>query len=229
MKHHGRMRTTLFLHGQKGAGKTRFVEWLASELALPIYFIDLRSTCIDDSTLRDAITPRKLRHDLPVIFHIDEFQSMMDAWADHGPANAREPGGLCPPTRVTIQGLQSLLEGIATPRNALFMFTSSRDLPSLEDLGDRPMRHEWEGLLRRLPVRASISPVGRVAAVQFMSCFLATYLPAGSNTGIYIRQWEKLLDAWSLETQELPFDMLAKYCDQQLRDAFMEGLVGVGG
>jgi len=225
VKHHGRMRTSLFIHGQKGAGKTLFVEWLASELALPVYYIDLRSACLDDTTLRDAITPRKLRHNPPVIFHIDEFQSMMEAWFDRSPAGAREPNLQTAPTRVTIQGLQSVLEGIATPSNALFVFTGSRDLPLLENLTDGDLRHEWEGLLRRLPVRASIPPVSPHAALEFLSCFLASYLPAGSDAVDFGTQCDQLVKAWSFDTQPVPFDMLAKYCEQQLRDAFIRGLV----
>ena len=33
---------------------TLFVEWLASEFSLPIYYIDLRASILDDSVLRDA-------------------------------------------------------------------------------------------------------------------------------------------------------------------------------
>ena len=62
VKHKGRTRTTLFLHGDKGSGKTLFVEWLASEFVLPIYHIDLRAAFLNDRVLRDAITPRILRH-----------------------------------------------------------------------------------------------------------------------------------------------------------------------
>ena len=68
IKHAGRTRTSMFLHGEKGCGKTLFVEWLASELDLPIYCIDLRADFINDSVLRDSITPNKLRHNLPVLF-----------------------------------------------------------------------------------------------------------------------------------------------------------------
>ena len=151
MKHSGRMRTTLFLHGQKGSGKTLFVEWLASDLGLPIYYIDLRASFLDDSVLRDALTPRKLRHNLPVLFHFDEFQSMIETWADLTGLGSTEQSPQPPPTCVTIQGLQSVLEGISTPNNALFVFTGSRDLPKLESLPSRQMRHEWEGVLRRFP------------------------------------------------------------------------------
>ena len=86
------------------------------------------------------------------------------------------------------------------------------------------MRHEWEGLLRRLPVRASIPPVSRAAAVEFLFRFLATYLPVGSDTAIDEAKCDELVKAWSLETQPVPFDMLAKYCEQQLRDAFIKGV-----
>ena len=226
MKHSGRMRTTLFLHGQKGSGKTLFVEWLASDLGLPIYYIDLRASFLDDSVLRDALTPRKLRHNLPVLFHFDEFQSMIEAWADSAEPGSKEQSLQAPPTRVTIQGLQSVLEGISTPSNALFVFTGSRDLPELESLPLGPVRHEWEGVLRRLPVREMIPPIGRDVTFAFVSHFLAQYLP---ETAIRKSHFDQLEQVWDLgkSANVIPFDMVSKYCQHQLRDAFIDGLVVV--
>ena len=152
---------------------------------------------------------------------------MMEAWLDRHPSigTATAPLARTSPTRVTIQGLQCLLEGIGTPNNALFVFTSSRSLPRLEDLTSEEMRHEWEGLLRRLPVRASIPPISKKAALEFFSCFLATYLPAGVDTSIPGPFAKQLVEAWSFDAQAVPYDMIAKYCEQQLRDAFIRGFV----
>lgn len=222
MKHSGRMRTTLFLHGQKGSGKTLFVEWLASELGLPIYYIDLRASFLNDSVLRDALTPRKLRHNLPVIFHFDEFQSIIEAWGDSTKSAPNEHVRQSPPTRVTIQGLQSVLEGISTPNNALFVFTGSQDLPKLDTLPPGPIRHEWEGMLRRFPVREMIPPIGRDAAIAFVSHFFSQYLPEGAIKQLQVNQLEA---GWDLGTEGIPFDMASKYCQHRLRDSFIEGLL----
>lgn len=221
MKHSGRMRTTLFLHGQKGSGKTLFVEWLASDLGVPIYYIDLRASFLDDSVLRDALTPRRLRHDLPVLFHFDEFQSMIETWADSAQSASKEQSLHPPPTRVTIQGLQSVLDGISTPNNALFVFTGSRDLPELESLSPA-LRHEWEGVFRRFPVREMIPPIGRDVAFAFVSHFLAQYLP---EAAIQKSHFDQLENAWDLGKQAIPFDMVSKYCQHQLRDAFIDELL----
>ena len=43
----------------------------------------LQASCPGDSVLRDVLTPRKLRHNLPVIFHFDEFQFSIEALADN--------------------------------------------------------------------------------------------------------------------------------------------------
>ena len=225
MEHKGRMRTTLFLHGQKGSGKTLFVEWLASELGLPIYYIDLQAPFLNDSVLRDALTPRKLKHDLPVIFHFDEFQSMIEAWTN----NARAESGpidhslLSQSTRVTIQGLQSVLEGISTPSNALFIFTGSQDLPMLKSMSCGAMRHEWEGLLRRFPVREMIPPIGRDDVTKVVSHFFRQFVPEGAIEKVHIDHLEQ---AWDLAVErDIPFDMASKYCQERLRDAFIEDLV----
>ena len=215
------MTKTMFLHGQKGAGKTLFVEWLASELALPIYYLDLRAPYLDDGTLRDAITGRRVKHNPPVLFHIDEFQSMMEAW----PVSTSIRNSNMTPTKVTIQGLQSVLEGIGTPRQSIFIITSSRDLPQLEDMTEDGMCHEWVGLLRRLSLRALIPPVSRKAAIEYLSTFLAQYVPVDPDTVVSARYKDELCQAWSLETHKIPFDMLTKYLSQQLRVAFIQGVV----
>ena len=43
----------------------------------------LQASCPGDSVLRDVLTPWKLRHNLPVIFHFDDFQFSIEALADN--------------------------------------------------------------------------------------------------------------------------------------------------
>ena len=78
--------------------------------------------------------PSNLNHNLPVLIHIDEFQALVNDWF-------KEKGN---PTRkqVTIQGLQSMLEGMETPLNVMFIFTSSEKLPELNKI-DKQFREEW--------------------------------------------------------------------------------------
>ena len=64
----GRAGRSFFIYGEKGAGKTLLVEWMASELSLPIYYLDLRSKCLNGTALQEAITAGELRHCPPVIF-----------------------------------------------------------------------------------------------------------------------------------------------------------------
>ena len=221
VRHKGRTRTCLFLHGTKGCGKTLFVEWLASELGLPIYHIDLRADFITDSVLRDSITPRKIRHNLPVIFHIDEFQSMMETWDDRVENSTEIPN----PTNITIQGLQSVLEGIATPNHALFVFTGSRAVPCLDSINNQTLRHEWEGLLRRLPIRQRIPHVGKDIVEDFVINFLKPYLRIGTDLDIIRAKCQVLIDSWDVENTSVPLDMVAKYAEQQLRNAYVAGIL----
>ena len=225
VKQQGRSRTCLFVHGSKGSGKTLFVEWLASELGLPIYYIDLHADFITDTVLRDAITPKKLRHNLPVIFHVDEFQSMIEAWADH--ADERTEKANQP--KITIEGLQSVLEGIATPNHALFVFTGSRAVPDLKEIKNETLRHEWEGLLRRLSVREMIPVVGKDSVAEFYTSYLSPYLPSGADLGRIRGKCRVLVESWCVESTPVPFDMLGKYAEQQLRHAYVKGLLVAGG
>ena len=50
------------------------VEWMARELSLPIYYLDLRSKFLNGTALQEAITAGRLRHCPPVVFPSEEFQ-----------------------------------------------------------------------------------------------------------------------------------------------------------
>ena len=67
--------------------------------------------------------------------------------------------------------------------------------------------------------------MSKQAALNFVSCFLATYMPDGVDTSISEAKTIQLFEAWSFDAQRVPYDMLAKYCEQQLRKAFILGLV----
>ena len=65
--HAGKFRLTLFIAGAKGSGKTVFVELLAGELGAPVYYIDLPSSGMNDSVIREAVARNKLRQNLYII------------------------------------------------------------------------------------------------------------------------------------------------------------------
>ena len=222
-----RSRTAFFLHGKKGSGKTLFVEYLASELNVPIYYIDLTASYLEDSVLQDAITQRMLKHDLPVIFHIDEFQAIMHSWTD-----GLEKGSADVPSskKVTIHGLQNVMEGIATPSKSLFIFTSSVKLPDLQELQNMNIHHrqEWEGLLRRMPVQKSMPLVNPDDAKIFFDRFLSQYVGSNIANASIPGLVEPLIQCWKLKEQPAPFDMLAKYAEQQLRCAYAKELIVSG-
>lgn len=270
--HGGKARTTLFVSGPKGSGKTIFVEWLAGELSLPIYYVDLRSPLVNDAILREAITAGKLRHNLPVLFHFDEFQSLIEEWAPvqkieknvqgndrTGAAktttatNQRTAtgGGLgfqefavalatatvaanqqqTGRSKVSIQGLQCMIEGISTPNNAIFVFTSSRTLPKLEDVVESH-RHEWAGLLRRFPPETEIPSLDALTARAYLRNFLAAYLNTGweqrsLRTGDTGSSWDAFEAAWCFDNGSVVFDMFAKYAEKNIRDAYITGLIAV--
>ena len=118
-----------------------------------------------------------------------------------------------------------MLEGISIPNNELFVFTGSRDLPKLDSLPAK-VRDEWEGVLRRFPVREKIPSIGRDAAIKIVSHFFAQFVPA---TAIQESHLSQLVAAWEVDGEkDIPFDMASKYCQQRLRDAFIEGLLVEG-
>lgn len=233
IRHRGKTRVTLFVSGAKGSGKTLFVEWLAGELALPVYSIDLSSPLVTNEALREAVTPHKLIHNLPVIFHFDEFQALLSefqalcAKSEGGRPHAADTGS-APRSSVTIQGLQQMLEGTATPNNAIFVFTSSRPLPSMQEIqAAGGEAHEWRGLLRRFPVQVQIPLMSPADRLDYCRHFLAAYLmlPWDASAPREQARWVAFEEVWSSLPDGVPSDMLGKYAQDRTQDAFIRGMM----
>ena len=199
---------------------------MASELSLPIYYLDLRSKCLNGIVLQEAITAGKLRHCPPVIIHFEEFQESIRNFMAQNPSTANTQGTPGSEAGMTIQGLQCAIEGLGTP-HALFIFTSSQPLPRLEDMSDLGTQQEWRGLLRRLHDPWSIPPIDEQSAARYIGCFLDTYLGTISDTTALPERISKLVEAWALRDAAVPLDMLAKYCHSRLCAAHAARLVAV--
>ena len=85
-------------------------------------------------------------------------------------------------TRITIHGLQSVLEGITTPNHAIFVFTGSCLLPQPTHIKCEAMRAEWEGFLRRLPVREQMPLVSEDAATYYLTKSLTPYTATAAES-----------------------------------------------
>ena len=172
-----------FIYGEKGAGKTLLVEWMASELSLPIYYLDLRSKSLNGTALQEAITAGLLRHCLPVIFHFEEFQESIRTFMAQNLAATNTQGAHGSEAGVTIQSLQCAIEGLGTP-HALFIFTSSQPLSRLNEMSDLGTQQEWRGLLRRLHELWSTPTINEQSAGKYIGCFVDTYM--GTNADITV-------------------------------------------
>jgi len=224
LKAHGRKRLTIFLSGEKGSGKTQFVEWLAGELLMPVYYIDLKGVIITDPVLRDAVATHRLKHSLPVIFHFDEFQYTIGKWTELD----RDVS----PCGVTITGLQAVLEGISTPNNAVFIFTSSVRLPDLNSIGHEATKTEMFGFYRRIHVNRHIPPISLDVAVSFLSKYLLVYFPMLSRARIMEHpSYDSFLKGWARFSPEsdVSFDAFKTYVEQCLRKYFMGSEVSFRG
>ena len=212
----GKSRLTLFLSGQKGSGKTHFVEWLAGEFRAPVYYIDLSNPTLNDEILRGCVARNRMLHAPPVLVHIDEFQACVRAWLETQEHSRPKDG-------VTIQGLQTMLEGISTPcSKVVFIITSSQPLPRKESnqftQAPMPVQLEVQGLLRRLHC-IDIPSLDMDTAQTFLTQFLHSYVahPPGENMRkTFARAWCN----WEPEVG-VPFDMFTKYLEQAVRNVYV--------
>ena len=214
LDHGGRIRAPLFVSGPKGAGKTIFVEWLAGRLGVPVYHMSLRSPLLDDASLSQLLMPSTLSHNLPVLFHVDEFQALFASWCEEDAS----PN----PKQFTIEGVQNMLEGMGTSLNVLFVFTSSEPLPELDSI-DKHFQKEWRGLLRRFPenCRQHIPSLSWTEARTYLSNFLKAYYPPGKFPKIADETWESVKAAWDTSGQQLPFEFFSSFAKTRLIQAFV--------
>ena len=87
---------------------------MASELSLPIYYLDLRSKSLNGTALQEAIIAG-LRHCLPVIFHFEEFQESIRTFMAQNLSATNTQGTHGSEAGATIQSLQCAIEGLGTP------------------------------------------------------------------------------------------------------------------
>ena len=50
-------------------------------------------------------------------------------------------------------------------------------------------------------------------------------MPKGADLNVTECKCQDLIDKWGLNTTSVPFDMLTKYAEQQLRIAYVEGIL----
>ena len=99
-----------------------------------------------------------------MLFHLDEFQTPLQQWLSGKDS------------QVSIEGLQSMLEGISTPNNVVFIFTSSVVLPMLTAVKEESLRHELQRLLRRFQSVVNIPPLNKEAAELWLTGFFKGYV-----------------------------------------------------
>ena len=214
LDHGGRIRAPLFVSGPKGAGKTIFVEWLAGRLGVPVYHMSLRSPLLDDASLSQLLMPSTLNHNLPVLFHVEEFQALFTSWCEEDASPKQK--------QVTIEGVQNMLEGMGTSLNVLFVFTSSERLPVLTKVPVQ-LQGEWQGLLRRFPeyCRVHIPPLSWTEARMYLLSFLATYYPPGYSPKLADQTWTSVQKVWEAACQPFAFEFFATFAKTRLIQAFV--------
>ncbi|CAE8645124.1 unnamed protein product [Polarella glacialis] len=119
-----------------------------------------------------------------------------------------------------------MLEGISTPNSAVFIFTSSIELPSLEDVKSPQLRHELQGLLRRFQCVVTIPPLDRSSAESFLEGFLRGYVALPDWEALRTGPaWQAFAAAWRNWDAQVgvPFDMLSKFAEQAVRDFYVDG------
>ena len=214
---------TLFVHGAKGSGKTLFAEWLAGELEVPILHVNLHSAALTDDILRDALSRARLPCAMPAIVHFDEFQTLLSAWEKrHGEDEG--PAGQAP--TITLPGLQNIVEGGTTPRQVVFLFTSSKPFPQVSSSAGCSRQHELAGLRRRfLPHhRHTIPPISGATAVQYLVGVLRPFV---SETFVEKYMTSSFLHdfhvAWDWSSARVPFDALSKFVEKEVGSAIADG------
>ena len=122
-----------------------------------------------------------------------------------------------------------MLEGISTPKNVVFIITSSQKLPNTESdvFVNAPtcLQEELQGLLRRIRC-IEIPCLDMDTATAFLQSFLESYVPRCKSLDMSDANRMAIVSfahAWCNwdESVSVPFDMFSKYLEHAVRNVYV--------
>ena len=191
--------------GPPGVGKSEFVIWLASQLALPVYRLCLSSPTLTDDRLAQLLSQSSIREDA-VVMQVDEFQGTLQRWLA-GPGD-RELRG------VTAGGFCECLQGSAAMGRGVVVLSITGGII------DDQVRCQFAAVFRRVHVTAQLDWMSLQDIKQFFRQFVVRFAPDTPQ-----QEWSYWEDRFVAEespwngSRPISVDMLKKYLMWRITEA----------
>ena len=115
------------IQGKTGSGKSEFAAWLAGQLQVPLYILNLSCPGLDNSRLWSVCGYAGLGHSDPVVLLIDEFQEVFSQLQD----GKNLAGG------VSLTGFHEMISSASSRQNGVLLLCGLEDMPELDMATDR--------------------------------------------------------------------------------------------
>ena len=196
--------------GPPGVGKSEFVIWLASQLALPIYRLCLSSPTLTDDRLAQLLSQSAITENA-VLVQVDEFQETVQRWLGtltSGQPYGVSPGGFCE----CVQGSTSMARGVMV-------------LSGTAEIVNEQVQRQLAAVFRRIHCTALLGWMSELDIRQYFRHFLNRFAPGTSEQEW--AEWEhcflKQRGPWN-GSRPVSIDMLKQYFMHQITEASCVGL-----
>ena len=191
--------------GPPGVGKSEFVIWLASQLALPIYRLCLSSHNLTDDRLAQLLSQSSI-HDNAVVVQVDEFQETLQRWL--GSSQGNQHSG------VSLAGFCECVQGSTAMGRGVIILSGT------EEIVHEQNQRQMAAVFRRIHCTARLSWMTDQDIRTYFRQFLHKYVPDMLD-GSW-EDWEArfLTSAgpWN-GSRPISIDMLKQYLMHQITEA----------
>ena len=189
------------ISGPPGVGKSEFVVWLASQLDLQIYRLNLSSRSLTDDRLAQLLSLSSISDDA-VLVQVDEFQETVERWT-RNEITGVTPGGFCE----CLQGSAAMSKGVVV-------------LSGTGELSRPAYRQQFSAVFRRIHCTAELGWMSNDDMRSYLRHFLAGFVVGASEADWQMCQ-DKILEndsPWN-GPRQISIDMLKQFLMHQITEA----------
>ena len=194
--------------GPPGVGKSEFVVWLASQLALPIFRLCLSSHKLTDDRLGQLLSHTAICENA-VLVQVDEFQETVERWlgSPERTTHGVSPGGFCE----VVQGSTAMARGVMV-------------LSGTAKIIDEQVQRQLAAVFRRIHCTACLDCMSDVDIRNYFRQFLRRFVPSTTDEewadreAAFVDGSGPWCGAWPIS-----IDMLKQYLMHQITEASCAG------
>ena len=204
----GRSLRVYMLSGPPGVGKSEFILWLASQLALPVYRLSLSSRSLSDNLLAQLLSQTSIV-DSKVLIQVDEVQETLNRWRDVASAGVDgvSAGGFCE----SIQGSTAMRCGVVV-------------LSGTPEILHEDIQLILPAVYRRIHCTARLTWLALSDVGLYFKNFLCSFVSGASELEWNSYQVRFLREGPWAGDRQISIDMLQQYFMASITEASLRGI-----